>query len=311
MLAKTPIDAQAAANAFMTHLKKVGPSSATKYEELWLQDESKMAQLADFCDRNPPCLLWKNNGKYKDLFTFLADRFLAQPDSVVDCEGLHAAWKWVTTVKRGLSFKMLNAILKLKTHLQEYGAFPDHAALEPHIALLTESYRNMMESVRRSGTIAAGFMSNELYKRRFNLSMSDIDLIKAGIGPYRGIPSTPITAWGYYLRFLFQRNRFYQFSLLSSNQYLLVAENRSKPGRDQIQDASEVLGRPMSVAWFEEVERTMDGIVVRPIDDEQGEHGLNLSTASVAEVCRAAGDYIPIVANTTARDVEVELERQN
>ena len=103
--------AQLAAHAFHTHLISLRDEECTPYENSFRCDLILMEQLAEFKDRTEPCLLHQSRGRYKELFIFLSNRFLANPDSVLHCEREHAAWQWLEQFKRGIKFKLVNSFL--------------------------------------------------------------------------------------------------------------------------------------------------------------------------------------------------------
>ena len=84
-------------------------------------------------------------------------------------------------------------------------------------------------------------------------------------GAPRDPAKTASVAWGFYIRFLLEANRFYSFSSLKPNLYLHVAETKSVPNRPAAV-AGEPQGRPLVVAWFETVEEAPDGIHVSPVE---------------------------------------------
>ena len=107
-----------------------------------------MDQLGLFCDHEPPVLLHKGNGAFADLFKFMCMRFLCCPDSVLDSESVHALWKWIEETKRGLSFKVLNALLKLQVYLGDYGDFPGPNILNPHLINIGSAMANQYAAIR-------------------------------------------------------------------------------------------------------------------------------------------------------------------
>lgn len=133
MLSKNVETAQASANELRRLLTSTHPDSQSVYCKSISDCPVMMEELNAFCDRQVPCLLWRGKAAYATLYIFLATRFLSAPDSVLDCEGTHALWKWVELFKRGISLKLLNAVLKLQGFLRSYGDFPPFSELFPHI----------------------------------------------------------------------------------------------------------------------------------------------------------------------------------
>jgi hypothetical protein len=74
-----------------------------------------MQQLNAFCDAVVLFVLWRGNGRYAALFVFLALRFLAQEDSVLNCEGVHAQWQWIALHRRGRRVGSLNGVFPFRT----------------------------------------------------------------------------------------------------------------------------------------------------------------------------------------------------
>ena len=89
---------------------------------------------------------------------------------MLDSEGVHALWKWIEASKRALSFKMLNALLKLEGYLREYASFPDHAELNPHIMAIGEGLLAQYQAVRADGQVAPGATWQHIYTDRLRTS---------------------------------------------------------------------------------------------------------------------------------------------
>ena len=100
MLSTNAATAQASANAYHEHLVRC--ASKTGYDAVFVAEPGLFDQLAAFSAARPPDLLWRGRGAYQDLFRFLALRFLANPDSVLKCESVHAQWKWIEQNARGI-----------------------------------------------------------------------------------------------------------------------------------------------------------------------------------------------------------------
>ena len=148
MLAKDPIRAQTGAILFYETITKQHANKCSLYDLHFLNSPVLMEQLHDFATRAMPCLLWRSEAKYKDLFIFLSMRFLTSPDSVLDCESVHAQWKWLEHVKRNVSIRMLNALLKLNNYINYFGELPDYAELAPHIKDVKKSWIDAVQAVK-------------------------------------------------------------------------------------------------------------------------------------------------------------------
>ena len=272
-----------------------------------------MNQLGNFADSEPPQLLWRNNGQYRDLFIFMASRFLSAPDHVLDAEGTHAMWKWLETVKRGITFRTLNAVLRLQSYLRANGEFPQNGRLEELCAIVAQRQRDAASGARRqliedlgADEVGRGVYERLVYQDRFNLHAAEMRLVRHFVaGPNANTDATAETAWGNYVRFLLEPNCFYQFSELSSTTYLFIGRNRAAPGREKLAD-TEAQGRLVTYAWFEVAEEfAHEGHIVRPVTVGRSK-SLELRNATVAELIRAGGKHIE--AEGTIRDMEIKYE---
>ena len=114
MLSKNAAKAKEYAIMFQDHIIRRPEASQTPFEREFINNDALMNELGRFADANPPELLWRGQGRYKELYIFLASRFLSAPDHVLDAEGTHALWKWIETFKRNVSFRLLNAVLRMR-----------------------------------------------------------------------------------------------------------------------------------------------------------------------------------------------------
>ena len=264
-------------------IMEVKPGAGTPFEE-HLRN-SFMEDISTFAAADPPFRLWGNNCKWATFFKFLACRFLAQPDTVLDCESTHALWKWVETLRRGMKFKMLNAIMKLESWMRCFGDFPSDHEIAPYLAEQVSAMFAQLEALRRTGYIAPGLRNDFMYKARFNLSPNEVDLLKRNLGNKPQPAQTHFGAWAQYVRFLFRKNSFYCFTGLrdgpARNRFVMVVENKSLPGRDQLRD-EEASGRKMTVMWFElQDELGDDRVTVCPVE------GGSLILSTAAETAKA------------------------
>ena len=125
LLSKDTTRVKVVANELVAHLARVRPDACSKFEAAFKADDTLMRELADLADWPRPTLVWRSNGHFATLFRFLAVRFLSAPDSVLDCEGVHAKWKWIEIMRRGISFKCMNAILKVQEYIRAFGGSLD------------------------------------------------------------------------------------------------------------------------------------------------------------------------------------------
>ena len=85
--------ARAAAKDLARHLASTRPGNKTLFEAHVFDSESLWRDLVAFSEADPPVLLWHGQGKFQNLFRFLAPRFLLAPDHVLDAERVHARWQ--------------------------------------------------------------------------------------------------------------------------------------------------------------------------------------------------------------------------
>lgn len=126
-----------------------------------------------------------------------------------------------------------------------------------------------------------------------------------------GIPRCAAVSWSFYVRWCFESGCFFQFAGLdaSNDLFLYVVENKSLPGRTApAVDAA--YGRPLCVSWFRTLDDSMSGKCVVPVDTSSVPGHLDIIEATVAEICRAAGDHVAAAPTDSARDVELTLERR-
>jgi len=310
-LCKDSARAQAAANAFLTHLIRTPAKEQTAFDVALNSDITLMGQLQRFAEAEPPTLLWRGSGAYKELFIFFATRFLGQPDSVLPCEGVHAQWKWIEQGNRGIKFKMLNAFLKIHNYIAFHGGLPEVHELVPHVRSIRQSLRDQYLALEAGGQVARGLRADWVYLDRFNLRPTDIDLVKAVA--VLGAPKEakgPEMAWGRYIKFLLVPGSFYSFDTLDAERFFYTAENKSLPGRDMPGEGAAV-GRPLSIVWYQREEEIAGGIRISPCAGPLvgATSSLAFTSASVAEISQAAGYHPPVNVDDSARTVELKHER--
>ena len=96
------------------------------------------AQLCRFADMKPPALLWKHNAAFRNLFTFMAMRFLGGEDNVLMAESMHSRWQHLLRQRHSIKHPLLNAILKLSCASNDGGGLPDEEELLPHYTNVRE-----------------------------------------------------------------------------------------------------------------------------------------------------------------------------
>jgi hypothetical protein len=189
MLHTDPDKAQESArNARSTLLLK---ASQSPIAIAFANDALLMQQLGQFCDESPPTHLWKRKGKFKDLFYFVAARFMSAPDHVLDCEGIHARWKWIAETKRGMKLKQMNSVLKLAAYIHNHGDLPCIDTLLPHIDQIRQHYNQQYANVVNDGVVAPGMRAEHIHRDRFNLDLTDWDLLNGPHHNRHGGKSSP------------------------------------------------------------------------------------------------------------------------
>ena len=299
--------AQIAARVFESHLVKTPEAQLTSWEKAFLADDAKMNELGQFTEHMPPVVLWRGHGRFARLFIFVATRFASCPDHVLDSEGVHATWKWIEALKRNLSFKSLNALLKLQSYLNAHGSFPDPQVLNPYLLQISSGLWHQGEAIRRDPSVALGDTWKALYATRFNLSAEQIELARQVVA--NDAPNAvldPATAFSNYLRFLFEIDTFYSLDKVDPSVFFLVARTRAAPGRDAMHEA-EAKGRKLAVVWFQKHAEAGGGAQVRPMAGRHGELDMRLHT--IAEIAIAAGHYLATDHLDTEAAVEALYEQ--
>lgn len=304
ILSKDAQTARTCARRFHDHLKRVQANELKPYERCWVDDTELMRQLDEFALQEPPCVVWRGRARWSYLFKFLAARFLGAGDTVLDCESMHARWKWMSETRNGIRFRLLNAVLKLSLHLEHYGDFPDDGMIYEHCNEIDAAERLQYAEACANREIAPRMRSAYMWQSRYNLGPQYVELVKERQTTLSS-GSTVEQAWGMYLRWLFKPGYAYQLSALSST-YFFVGANQSKPGRDARQE-SEALGRSLAVAFFEEEDNLAEGKLLKPIDDN-GDTILHLQNKTIAELSLACGFHPAVSHNDTAREVELMHE---
>ena len=286
-----------------------------------------MAQAHAFADDPQPECVWRKRGTYADLFMFLADRFCGAPDHVLDGESVHAQWKHMETSRRGLKFKLLNALLKLRHHRFTYGRMPPWEELQEQIEFFSAGRAARYAALIANQTHHPRALHDQPYQERFQLRAIDVALIRQvddASGGHDGADDKPAAqtadvAFANYVRFLFRSNNLYKFNAIAvregRDRYVFVTENKSV-ARDAIKHGL-VSGRPLNVIWYEPASESAE--IAEELDaDEQllypcsgDSDALLMQEMTIAELSIAAG-YYPhdILPHYTERDVELLHERR-
>jgi hypothetical protein len=171
-------------------------------------------------------------GRTKYLFKFLADRFVGAPDSVGDSESIHAVWKRVEETRRGVKFKLMNALLKLRSYVREYSDLPAWVDIKAYV----ESIDAQMAALYNSMIADQGMRSRDtLYWERFNLRGTDLMLVRAAPDDINAdhqantANATADIAFGNYLRFLFKKHSIYRLARLGTASFFMLQKTSLSP----------------------------------------------------------------------------------
>jgi len=308
LLCKDAQNAQIAARHLESHLVQTPENQLNPWEKAFLADRDKMNQLGKFAKHMPPVVLWRGHREFKQLFIFIATRFASCPDHVLDCESIHAAWKWIEAVKRNLSFKMLNAILKLHNYMSTNGGLPDYSELEPYMVDVRDGLYRQGVALQRDPSVAPGSTWQALYASRFNLRASDMELARQLDPNETANPdNTALTAFSNYLRFLFENDIFYALDQVDPSVFFLVIRAKAAPGRNPVLGQG-ARGRKLAVAWFRKLEDTDNGIQVTPMGGDTGKLSVQLHT--IAELAKTIGHYPATDHLHAEAEVEALYEEQ-
>ena len=177
LLSTEPRDAQRAANLLHEHLHRVPVLQRTNFESGMLADQQMMLELDLFREQKLPTVLWGCNGRFGNLFHFLAPRFLSNPNTVLGCEGIHSRWQWFARVRRACKLPLINGCLRLQWRLHE-GTLPPLDELLPHFQDGRQAFA-LEHKVWKEAGAAHGSISHAAWMKRFNLSLHDANLLKA------------------------------------------------------------------------------------------------------------------------------------
>jgi hypothetical protein len=197
MVSTDAVKARQSAREARHYLLNMTPANTNELATYLNSDNTLLCELGLFCESEPAQLLWRGRAKYKTLFVFVASRFLASPDHVLDCEGMHARWKWVEEGRRNLKLKALNAILRLSSYINQHGDLPPLSDLVPHLQCIRQHLREQYDIVRAGGEVALGARGEAIYRERFNLGAADMDLMKAPRDRQSGSSSPQV--WSHHL----------------------------------------------------------------------------------------------------------------
>lgn len=191
--------AQESANALYGQLLRTPPKSRTLFEAAFISNEQFMLELDSFREQSPPVVLWGANARYSELFRCLAPRFLANPDTVLGCEGIHSRWQWLVKLRRASKLPFINGCLRLHYAMNDdIDHFPTVDTILPHFQALRlaekTEYQLWLNEALPEQTHRC-FM----WASRFNLSIEEVQLLKQARSGSTDI-QTKETAWANYCR---------------------------------------------------------------------------------------------------------------
>ena len=144
----------------LKHIVETRPSNRTQFEQHLIDSPELWHTLETFSKADPPVLLWHGQGRYSNLFKFLASAFLCAPDHVLDAERVHARWQWILGLKHNMKLHSLNALLRLMHFQENNWSFPALQELVPHLQAEQEQHRLDMQALERDGDVALGWRCN-------------------------------------------------------------------------------------------------------------------------------------------------------
>ena len=305
LLSTRTAEAQECARTLARHLAETAPGARTRFENHLFETDELWTELVDFGNARPPVPLWKGRGHFQNLFRFLAPRFLAAPDHVLDCERQHARWQWVCAAKRGLKMPGLNAFLRCTSYLEKHGGeFPPDEALAEHLEASRAQLRWDSLEANEASDVAPGWRQEMVWAERFNLRSQDHELLE-GAGPQ--VPPEPqdtsfAARWRNYIRNILRRGSWYSFASCPEV-FFYVSENKIVAGR-RSRGEGEAVGRSLAVVFFEPLGAGQD--IVRRVDREH--HAMTPKLLTIAELMTNCGIRVPLDASKTAAENEMALE---
>ena len=134
----------------------------------------------------------------------------------------------------GLKFKLMNAIMKLKSYMQYYGSLPSFHQLEGILSDIEHARRAQTQAALNDASISRRLVRDWPYRERFNLRPMDVELMRAGAAPAANdVAARDLdVAWGNYVRFLFTPHYIYRFSALPVQRFF-VHRRKQKPARSR------------------------------------------------------------------------------
>ena len=306
LLSKDPEKAQAAARSLVNHIARTSPSSRSPFERFLFEDDDKWDCLVAFANARPAVRLWHGRGRFEGLFRWLATLFLVGPDHVLDCERVHARWKWIIATKRGVRLPSLNAILKVTHYLDGHnGVLPAHEDLEAHLQAARQQLEWDLQEVEDDDNVARGWRHQMVFRERFNLGGENWSL-ERNVEPRRNPPAGDAykTTWRTYCRSVLQRGHFFQFSS-NLEVFFYINENKVLGGRQE-RGEGEAVGRNMVLTFFEAFAGHPG--MVRRVDRRDG--AMHPRQMTVAELLQVCGMNLPHDPERSSAETEELLEEE-
>ena len=176
MLSADPARAQEAACIMRDHILRKPIRDMSGLERDLRTDNLLWAQLDRFADLRPPAKLWRGRGAFRDLFAYLAVRFLTARDSVLGSESIHSRWQHLLRAKHSIKHPLLNSILKTSYMLTDGVGMPSAEELLPHFSEARREHSQ--QYIDAIGRCATGYGRQEMYVNRFNIGGADVLLLK-------------------------------------------------------------------------------------------------------------------------------------
>ena len=134
-------------------------------------------------------------------------------------------------IRKAAKFKMINAVLKLSAEVLANGGLPPMHVLGPFIMSVRDELRR--KAVDIPVEIAPGRKSDWIYKARFNLSLTDITILRERLEGNKRETQDFKVSRHVYMRSLLRPQTFYQFSAITGTLWCWVAECKSFAGAEK------------------------------------------------------------------------------
>ena len=140
ILSTDPFLAQESARFLHDHLRRKPIVDMNSFERVVRTDEVLWMQLDRFADHEYPTLVWRQGGSFRELFSFLAVRFLANGDSVLNAESIHSRWQHLLRMKHAIKHPLLSSILKVGFAFTDGAGVPEVDDILPHFSRVRQEH---------------------------------------------------------------------------------------------------------------------------------------------------------------------------